>query len=793
MKRITRWILRGLLIALVLIVVAAGAAWVWQRGSLPTLEGELALKGLGQPVEVTFDADAIPTIHARTEADALFTLGFLHAQERLFQMDFTRRLGAGRLSEVAGEPTVKLDKIMRTLGLYRTAEANLAALTPAGRAALDAYADGVNAYIEGHEGPWPAEFYVLGYDPEPWTPADSLVWGRLMALQLSGNYSDEIRRARLAQKLTPEELRQLYPAYPADAPIATQDLAALEQRGVLRDLAEALPWQVGPKDASNTWAVRPDRSSTGGVLLANDPHLGLQAPGYWYLARLETPELLLAGATAPGVPYMVIGHNGSLAWSFTTTHSDTQDLFLETVDPSDPTRYLTREGPRPFKTRQEVIRVSGGGEITITVRETYHGPVISDAVDDSGSLLPEGQVLALAWPALLADDRSGDALLALNHATSVPQGLAALRNLNTPQQTMILADLEGRMTLIAPGRVPIRAAGDGLLPVPGAEGRYDWTGWIPFDDLPRLDEPPSGQLIAANNKQVPDDYPFLIAAEWYLPTRAQRIDEVLRSQAVWSPEEMVRLQMDSLSIGARELLPRLLAAAEGKAEAEAALALLRAWDFVMGRDLPQPLIYSGWIQALERRLLRDEVGPELLPELLQGNEQRIEALLQPDSLFCDDRGTQPTESCDDIIRLALDDALAGLVKAYGEEPAEWRWGAAHVARFDHPIFGFVPLVAGLTAYDVETDGGQDTVNRGAGNFAAPLPEAFRHRHGPGLRVVFDLADLDQSLFMIATGQSGNLMSPHYGDLAQRWADGVAVKLVGGATAAGSTLRLTPAH
>ena len=793
MKRITRWILRGILIALVLLVVAAGAAWFWQRGSLPTLEGELALKGLGQPVTVTFDAHAIPTIQARSEADALFTLGFLHAQERLFQMDFTRRLGAGRLSEVVGEATVKLDRIMRTLGLYRVAEANLTALTPVGRAALDAYADGVNAYIEGHEGPWPAEFYALGYDPEPWTAADSLVWGRLMALQLSGNYSDEIRRARLAQTLTPEELRQLYPAYPADAPIATRDLAALDQRGVLRDLAEALTWQVGPKDASNTWALRPDRSTTGGVLLANDPHLGLQAPGHWYLARIETPELLLAGATAPGVPYMVIGHNGSLAWSFTTTHSDTQDLFVETLDPTDPTRYLTREGPRPFRTRQETIKVAGGGEITFTVRETYHGPVVSDAVEDAAGLLEEGQVLALAWPALLQDDRSGDALYALNHAKSVPQGLAALRDLHTPQQTMILADIEGRMTLVAPGRVPVRAAGDGLLPVPGAAGTHDWIGWIPYEDLPRLDEPASGQLVAANNKQVPDDYPYLIAAEWYLPTRAQRIDEVLRSQSVWSPEEMVRLQMDSLSIGARELLPRLLAAAAGKAEAEAALALLRDWDLVMARELPQPLIYSAWIQALERRLLQDEVGPELLPELLWGNEQRLQALTQPDSLFCDDRGTAPRESCDEIIALALDDALAALVKLYGEEPADWRWGAAHVARFEHPVFGFVPVLAGWTDYAVATDGGQDTVNRGAGNFAAPPPEAFRHRHGPGLRVVFDLADLDRSLFMIATGQSGNLLSAHYGDLAQRWADGVAVELVGGATAAGSTLRLTPAY
>lgn len=792
MKRVTRWILRGLLIALLLLVLAGVGAWIWQRGSLATLEGELKLKGLAAPVEVRFDANAIPTIKAENEADALFALGFLHAQERLFQMDFTRRLGAGRLSEVAGAATLRLDKVMRTLGLRQVAEANLAALSPAGRAALEAYSAGVNAYISQHEGPWPAEFYALSYDPEPWTPADSLVWGRLMALQLSGNYSEEILRARLAQTLSPEELKQLYPAYPADAPIATQDLAALDQRGVLRDLANALPWDLGPKDASNTWSVSAARSSTGGVLLANDPHLSLQAPGYWYLARIETPEMTLAGATAPGVPYIVIGHNATLAWSFTTTHSDTQDLFIETVDPNDPDSYLTREGPRPFKTRQEVIRIAGGEAETITVRETYHGPVMSDAVEDTKALLGAGKVLALAWPALLQDDRSGDALYKLNRAESVQQGLAALRDLGAPQQTMILADTQGHMTLVAPGRVPIRAAGNGLLPVEGADGKHDWVGWIPYEDLPRLADPPSGLLVAANNKQVPDDYPYLIAAEWNLASRAQRIAEVLKGQQTWSPDDMRRLQMDSLSIGARALLPRLLPAVEGKPEAEAALALLRDWDFVMDRDKAAPLIYSAWVRALERRLLADQVPAELLANLLVGDETRLRGLLEPGSLYCDDKATATVEDCDAMIALALDEALAELVRLYGEEPAKWRWGKAHTAIFEHPVFGYIPIVEGMTSYEVETDGGQDTVNRGGSNFAAPAPEAYRHRHGPTLRVVYDLADLDRSTFTIATGQSGNLLSEHYGDFAQRWADGDAVVLVGGATDGGTLLRLTPA-
>lgn len=790
MRRALRWIGRGLLVLLVLLVVAAIGGWIWQRGSLPQTDGEIALDGLMAPVTVTRDADGVPTIRAENEADAIFALGFVHAQDRLFQMDFMRRLGAGRLSEVAGESTLRLDIVMRTLGLYRVAEQNLSQLSPEARGALDGYAAGVNAFLASHEGPWPLEFYLLGYDPEPWQAADSLVWGRLMALQLSGNYRQELERAQLAAILTPEEIRQLYPDYPANAPVATEDLAALEGRGVLRGLADALPWSIGPKSASNAWAVAPQHSATGGALLANDPHLSLQEPGQWYLARLETPGLILAGATAPGVPYMVIGHNGSLAWSFTTTHSDTQDLFIETIDPDDESRYLTREGSRPFRTRQETIRVDGAESVTITVRETYHGPVMSDAVEDADGLLAEDQVLALAWPALLADDRSGEALYRLNRADGVPQAIASLRDLHAPQQSMILADDKGRIALLAPGRVPIRNQGDGTLPAPGAAGTHDWVGFIPYEELPRLVQPQSGKLVTANNKLAPDDYRYLISKEWYWPWRAERIAEVLKAGDDWTVEGFTALQNDSLSTAARRLLPDLLARLGDKPEAEAALAILRDWDFRMTRDQAAPLIYNAWIRAIEIALLEDELGVQL-GEVMSGNEGRLTVILGPDSLFCDDRRTDAVESCDEIVAAAFDQALGELVRLYGEEPGEWRWGKAHVARFDHPLLRFLPIGAGLAAYEVEADGAQDTVNRGGMPFSPPLPEAFHDRHGPGLRAVFDMADPDRSRFVIATGQSTNLLSPHYGNFVERWRDGDTVELVGSEPEAGDTLVLKP--
>jgi len=414
---------------------------------------------------------------------------------------------------------------------------------------------------------------------------------------------------------------------------------------------------------------------------------------------------------------------------------------------------------------------------------------MNDALPETAKVVAENQVLALAWTGLREDDRSGEALYRLNRATDVAEALEALRDLDSPQQSMILADAEGHIMLTVPGRVPVRAKGDGTLPVPGATGEYDWTGFVPYEELPRLSDPASGQLVTANNKAVPDDYPHLIAAEWYFPTRAQRIAEVLKAKPVQSVQDMAALQYDSLSIGARELLPILLpmAAASGKA-----VDLLAHWNYVMDRNRPEPLIYSAWIKALERRLLADQVG-SLLPELVSVmTEQSVKSLIAPDSQFCDDITTKESvEDCASAVRASLDDALQALDSLYGDDPADWRWGEAHRARFDHQFLQYVPVLGDLVAYELPTDGGQDTVNRGGSPFYPPMPAAFRHRHGPGLRAVFDMANPDASLFVIATGQSGNPLSSHYGDLAPLWQQGQSVTLAGTPLDQGETLTLNP--
>ncbi|MFQ5467826.1 MAG: penicillin acylase family protein, partial [Kiloniellaceae bacterium] len=371
----------GAVLALVLALgLAAGGAYWWMLGSLPRLDGTLAVTGLDAPVEVLRDGDGIVTIRAESERDAAFALGYAHAQDRLWQMDFMRRTGAGRLSEVAGARTLRLDRFMRTLGLYRTAQANVEHLSPPVRALLDVYAAGVNAVIEDDDATLPIEFQIMRYRPEPWRPADSLIWARLMSLQLSGNWSDELLRARTIRRLGPARAADLWPPYPADGPVALPDLAGALDGLALERFASPLPWALAPKEASNSWVVSGTLTATGAPILANDPHLTLDAPGVWYLARIETPERTFTGATAPGLPIPVLGQSGEIAWGFTTTESDTQDLFVERPAPDAPGLYATPDGPAPFETREEIIKVRGAAPEQWTVRATRHGPVISDAI-----------------------------------------------------------------------------------------------------------------------------------------------------------------------------------------------------------------------------------------------------------------------------------------------------------------------------------------------------------------------------------------------------------------------------
>ncbi len=779
MKRLRRvlYVIGGLL---VLAIIAGAGGYLWLRTSLPQTTGTVAVPRLEARVEIVRDGDGIVTIRAQSEADAFYALGFAHAQDRLFQMDMMRRLAAGRLSEVVGAATVNVDEIMRILGLYRLAEAGLSKLPNDMRMTMEAYAAGVNAYLATRGGALPPEFALLGYSPEPWRPADTLVWGRLMAMQLSDNWPQELLRYRLAARLTPAQLNELWPAPPGDqlgVPQAEKpdDHAALAPAPaeVLRD-----------RGASNNFVIAGSRSASGKPLLANDPHLGLQAPIQWYLVRMETPTLTLVGATAPGVPMLLIGHNGQVAWSFVTTHSDTQDLFLEKLLPGDPTQYLAPEGPLAFETRNEIIKVEGADDITLTVRRSRHGPILSDA--PALEWTNQTQVLSLAWPGLDEDDGTAAALYRINRAHNADELLTAAAGFGSPMQNILYADTQGHVGFIAAGRMPTRKKLNAAsqMPAPGWTGEYDWTGYLSVDSLPQTVDPKEGWIATANNDIRPPDYAHFLGAHWEEPYRYNRIAELIEATPKHTADSLAAIQLDEKSAAAQEILPTLInaivPAASPQSPETQALDLLKAWDFRVGRDRPEPLIFTAWMAELDKAVLSDKLG-NLFEDFGSWNLRDGARLASPpESPWCDDPRTAEVENCKTQINKAWRAALDKLAAAYGSNPADWRWGEAHQARFSHPVFDRIPILRDLVHEPIATGGDDTTINR-----ATPRVDfdsvVFPDVHGAGLRAIFDLADLDRSRFVIAGGQSGNPLSAHYRDFIERWRDGRYIELRGAGT------------
>ncbi|MEJ0067400.1 MAG: penicillin acylase family protein, partial [Pseudomonadota bacterium] len=555
-------------------------------------------------------ATACPHIFAANDDDAYFALGFVHAQDRLFQMDFQRRLGAGRLAEAVGSGALGIDRTMRTLGLYRAAEAAVAASSPEVRHALDAYARGVNGFLDTHGGALPPEYYLLGGAPEPWHPADSLVWGRLMSLTLSGNWRGEALRARLAKRLSTQQLDDWYADDNTAGPITLPP--AIEKSDIPDDLfaraLAALPEVIRPRLASNVWVVDGHQTQSGKPILANDPHLGFGAPGIWYLARITTPAGSLTGATVAGVPFHILGQNDHIAWGMTTTGADTQDLFVEHVAAGDPGAYETADGPRAFETRTETIHVHGGDDVAITVRTTRHGPVISDVEASAAAIAQDRIVIALAATGLRPDDHTAEALYAMNRAANWDDFTAALSHFDAPVQNVFYADRAGTIGMMTPGLVPIRRSGDGFMPAPGWDDSAEWDRFIPFDALPRRTDPVDGLLVNANNRLVGPDYPYFISREWDMPYRAERILALLKATSNQTVASHLALQRDTLSPMSVELLPLMLAHIGQSERAGHAARLLAAWDGHMTRDRPEPLIFAEWLRTLDRDLFADELG-----------------------------------------------------------------------------------------------------------------------------------------------------------------------------------------
>lgn len=771
-KRLLRgvgWTVLGLVAVLVSAVLAI---WLWVRTTPPRLEGQLALPGLSAPVEVLRDGEGVPHIFAASLEDAWTTLGYLHAQDRLFQMEMGRRIARGRLAELIGSGGVGFDRQMRTFGLPALAEASLSALDPETRRALDAYAAGVNGWLTNRTGWLPPEYYLLWFDPEPWTPVDSLLWGRTMALLLSGGARQEAAEARLAARLDdatrrlitlddrdppsigPAGSANLLPSPAPNGTLAPTTVATLMERTLT-----ALPSWVGTVMASNAWALAGGRTATGAPILVNDPHLGLSAPGVWYLARIVTPTRELVGATAPGVPLHVLGHNGRIAWGLTTTGADTQDLVIERE--TRPGFYATEAGEAPMQTRTERIAVRFGEPVEHVVRATRHGPVVSDLPGQADA--PDGHVVALQATALAPIDRTPDAMRRILMADRWEEVAAALPLYHAPVQNLFVAD-RTTIALTMPGRIPIRGAGNGTQPQEGWTGAATWRGFVDADALPRQVNPGSGSVWNGNNRLVGPDYPHLITARWSDPYRGRRIREMLADTSPYTLDRAEREVTDVRSPLADAVLDSLLASPPGThALTNEARAILARWDRRMTRDQAAPLIFAAWLRSLNQRVFQDLLG-EAATEFGGGGRMAVLVqLLQPGSSCA---------ACREAIGPALDTALTDLEKRAGKSISAWRWGAHHVAAMEHPALGRLPVLNRLARIVVETPGWDDTVNRGQTPFRGPSSAMpFAHVHGAGFRAIYDLADLSRSRLMVATGQSGHPWSPHWSDVSQRWADG----------------------
>ena len=795
--------------------------------SFPQIDGEFKLAGLDSPVDVYRDEMGIAHIYASTTHDLFFAQGYVHAQERFWQMDFWRHLGSGRLSEMFGEGQVETDMFLRTLGWQQTAEQEYAALDPTSRAIADAYVEGVNAYI-GEREPieLSLEYLILtgvlnpGYTIEPWTPIHSLTWGKAMSWDLGGNMNDEIARAYLLKTLTPAQVAELYPEYPADFPVIVNYIgegtmgSAPVQPTPFADIPESvldnvqynaslLEHVLGPTFdgiGSNSWALSGNLTSTGTPILANDPHLGIQMPSIWYQVGMhcriksEACPFEMAGFSFAGVPGVVIGHNDHIAWGLTNTGPDVMDLFIEKVNPNNPNQYEVNGQWVDFETREETIQVAGGESQTITVRISRHGPVISetygnlkDNVDPkdpeakpfrekAGIDLPENYVITLAWTAL-KPSTPFEAIWGFDKAENWEQFREAARGFHVPAQNLLYADTASNIGYQMPGDIPIRAKGDGTLPVPGWTDEYEWIGLIPFEELPYTFNPKEGYIVAANNQVPPRNYPYLITMDWDYGFRANRITEMIQSApGLIDIAYIQQMQGDSFNPNAETLVPILLATDLDPEQASVRDQVLGSWDYRDTVDSPAAALFETFWKHLEQNTFVDEMPASFWEKpasrAFWRNSRFYEIARniagQPNSPWWDDKTTPEVETRDDMFRMSFAQAVEEINKTLGKDPGKWRWGDLHSANFENATLGqsgIGPIEAMFNRGPFPTGGGSNLVNATGWN----PNEGFYLDWLPSMRMIVDMGDLRNSVTVHTTGNSGHAYHPHYIDMAPLWA------------------------
>ena len=763
-----RKMLSGIVAAVLVLALAAGSlAYGFVRRSFPQVNGTLRVDGVRGQVEILRDKWGVPHIYAQHEHDLFFAQGYVHAQDRLWQMEFNRRIGAGRLSEVLGETTLASDRFLRTIGLYRAAQADLAMLPAETKATLNAYADGVNAFIDTHQDRLPLEFILLGYRPEPWTPTDTVAWGKVMCMNLGGNWERELFRQKLMAAVGEEKASELMPPYPEDGPFivpseskdyAYVETTLLESYRQVKDLAGIEGELLG----SNSWVVDGSKTASGRPMLANDTHLGIQMPSIWYEIHLVAGDLDVVGFSFPGTPGVIIGHNRHIAWGVTNLGPDVQDLFVERINPNDPDQYQFRGKWEDMTILEEQIRVKGRDEPeTLVVQLTHHGPIMTPVLEGVE------ETLALRWTALDGGMLFHSAYL-LDRAQNWDDFREALRYWQAPAQNFVYADVEGNIGYQMPGQIPIRAMGDGLVPSPGWTGDYEWTGYIPFEELPFAFNPPSHYVVTANHKVVPDDYPYSISHEWAEPYRAQRIIELLQGQDDLTVDSFRDIQADTYSAPAAQLVPLILQLGPEDWRQERAFRFLEGWDYRLESSSGAAGISEVLLWRMMVNTFGDELGPSGLADEFPGRSSVLLNILdQTSNPWFDDVGTLEMEDRDDILRRSARETIEFWARRFGDlvgnKDSQWAWGKVHIAEFEHSLGSVGPLHLLFNQGPVAARGSSETVNAAGGRRGE-----FVVRATVSQRQIVDVGDWSNSRSQHTTGQSGQPLHAHYADMIRPW-------------------------
>ena len=802
----------GLILVLVVVLPAGGV--ITARRSFPQVDGDVRLSGLDGPVDIYRDTFGVPHIYASSTHDLFFAQGYVHAQDRFWQMDFWRHIGSGRLSEMFGESQLETDQFLRTLGWARVVEQELTQLDPQSLAILDSYAQGVNAYLADHAGTELSLEYAVSkllnpdYQVEAWQPLHSLTWAKAMAWDLRGNMDEEIERAILLKSLGAERVAELFPPYPADHPVIVTSgnrESRLERRmpdsvdfssmvaafePPLANLAvriDALDGLIGPSGSgvgSNSWVVSGERTSTGKPLLANDTHLSAQMPSIWYeiglhcTPQLETCPFNVTGFSFAGAPGVIIGHNERIAWGFTNLGPDVMDLYIEKLNPANPDQYEVNGEWVDMVKVQETIQIAGGEPVELTVRYTRHGPVISETYgkldgfgEAAGVELPDGYAISLRWTALEVS-HTFPAIWRLNQARNWDEFRRAMSLFDVPSQNTVYADVDGNIGYQAPGKIPVRASGDGWLPVPGWTDEYEWMGYIPFEEMPYTFNSPKGYIVAANNAVVGPDYPYFITAEWNYGQRARRIVEMIESHVdpidiAW----MQNMQGDGQDLNAEILMPYLPQAQWGRPILAQAFELLQTWDGQNSMNSAGAALFAVFWKNLLAATFHDELPEAYYPE---GGSRWIQVVRnlvgQPASPWWDDRTTPDlVETRDEILLRAFTSAVDELEKTHGTDPSKWAWGDLHTLTLRNQTLGesgVAPIEAIFNRGPYPTAGGESIVN--ATGWEANAEHPYEVTWLPSKRMVVDFSDLNNSVTMHTTGQSGHAYHPHYADMVDLW-------------------------